>query len=109
MTSILIYSIAGALLFSVGMGGMFVCTHPFRKILAMNLAGSGVFLVFLAMAQRHPDTPPDPVPQALVLTGIVVAVSATAVALALSGRVIALANDHQPPERSHGAQECETE
>ena len=46
------------------------------------------FLVLVGLAQRH-DVP-DPVPQAMVLTGIVVAVAATALALALTRRLHAL-------------------
>lgn len=49
--------------------------------------GGGVFHVLVAVAYRGLDTAPDPVPQALVLTGIVVAVSATAFALALGQRL----------------------
>ena len=47
--------------------------------------GSGAFLVFVGLAQR--DGAVDPVPQAMVLTGIVVAVAATALALALARRL----------------------
>jgi len=49
--------------------------------------GAGVFHVLVAVAYRGLDAAPDPVPQALVLTGIVVAVSATALALALGQRL----------------------
>jgi len=44
--------------------------------------GSGVFLVMIALAARH--DPSDPLLVALVVTGLVVAVSATALALRLS-------------------------
>lgn len=49
--------------------------------------GAGVFHVLIAVAYRGLDTPPDPVPHALVLTGIVVAVSATALALTFGQRL----------------------
>ena len=58
-----------------------------RKLIALNVMGAGVFHVLVAVAYRGLDAGPDPVPQALVLTGIVVAVSATALALALSQRL----------------------
>ena len=45
--------------------------------------------MLIAVAYRGPGVAPDPVPQALVLTGIVVAVSATALALALARRLTA--------------------
>jgi len=56
-------------------------------VLALNVMGAGVFLVLIAVAYRGAGTPADPVPHALVLTGIVVAVSATALALALGKRL----------------------
>lgn len=62
-----------------------------RKILALNVMGSGVFLLLGSFARRNgefgPTGPPDPVPHAMVLTGIVIAVSATALALALARRI----------------------
>jgi multicomponent Na+:H+ antiporter subunit C len=58
-----------------------------RKILALNILGSGVFMLLTALARRSGGAEPDPVPHAMVLTGIVVAVSATAFALALARRV----------------------
>lgn len=61
-------------------------SHLLRRILAFNIMGSGVFLVMVGLAQHSPPSNSqgsnvDPVPQALVLTGIVVAVAATALAL----------------------------
>ena len=59
--------------------------HPLRKILAFNLLGSGVFLMFGVIARKGAAAglAADPVPQAMVITGIVVAFSATALAVAL--------------------------
>ena len=87
MTPALLYGLAGAALVGVGVYGLAVRTHLLRRILALNVIGSGVFLVFVAMAYRTPGGAPDPVPHAMVLTGIVVAISATAVALALTIRL----------------------
>ncbi len=58
-----------------------------RKLIALNVMGAGVFHVLVAVAFRGTDVAPDPVPHALVLTGIVVAVSATALALTLGQRL----------------------
>jgi multicomponent Na+:H+ antiporter subunit C len=96
MTSGLIYALAGALLFVLGMGGVILLAHPLRKILAFNLMGSGAFLVLVGLAQR--DGSVDPVPQAMVLTGIVVAVAATALALALARRLLALQRGARAPQ-----------
>ncbi|RME11707.1 MAG: Na+/H+ antiporter subunit C [Aquificota bacterium] len=54
-----------------------------KRLITVNILGSGVFLFFISTAKRVPGDNPDPVPHALVLTGIVVAVSATALAVSL--------------------------
>jgi multicomponent Na+:H+ antiporter subunit C len=87
MTPGLIYALVGIVLFVLAAGGVILLTDPVRRILAFNLMGSGVFLVLVGLAQR--DGQVDPVPQAMVLTGIVVSVAATALALALARRLAA--------------------
>jgi multicomponent Na+:H+ antiporter subunit C len=71
----------------VGLGLYGLITHPqlLRKIVAFNLLGSGVFLLFGAIARRGAAAGigADPTPQALVITGVVVAFAATALAVAL--------------------------
>jgi multicomponent Na+:H+ antiporter subunit C len=81
-----VYALGALALFSIGLYGMIVCRHLVRKVIALNFAGSGVFMLLVAFARRAPDTA-DPVPQAMVLTGIIVAFAATAFALALVLRV----------------------
>ncbi len=81
MSTVAIYLLTGGLLFVIGLHGLIVRRSLLRKILALNIMDSGVFMVLLSLAAR--SDPPDPVPQAMVLTGIVVAVSATALALVL--------------------------
>jgi multicomponent Na+:H+ antiporter subunit C len=78
----LLYALAGVLLFVLGTAGAILLPHLMRKILAFNVMGSGAFLVLVGVAQRGGVV--DPVPQAMVLTGIVVAVAATALALGLA-------------------------
>ena len=87
MTSISLYLLTGIVLFVLG--AVYLAIHPklMGKIMAVNIAGSGVFLVFIAAANRVSNEMPDPVPHAMVLTGIVVAVSATAVALAFVSKL----------------------
>jgi multicomponent Na+:H+ antiporter subunit C len=79
------YGLCGSLLIGIGMYGLIVNPQPLRKILSFNLIGSGVFLLFGVVARRGAalGMGGDPVPQALVITGIVVAFSATALAVAL--------------------------
>jgi len=88
MSSGLLFAATGCLIFALGLGGVMLLDHLLRRILAFNLMGSGAFLVLVGLAQR--DGTPDPVPQAMVLTGIVVAVAATALALTLARRWHAL-------------------
>jgi len=85
MTTGIVFAITGALLFAAGIAYIFLVDHSIRRILAFNVMGSGVFLILVGLAQR--DGASDPVPQAMVLTGIVVAVAATALALALVRRL----------------------
>lgn len=73
-----IYGLAGIALFSLGLRMVFSRAALLRRILAINVAGAGLFLLLIAVAYRGTATVPDPVPHALVLTGIVVAFSATA-------------------------------
>jgi len=84
-----LYLLGGAILFALGLHALVARRHLVIKVLALNVMGSGVFMVLLALAARG-GAEPDPVPHALVLTGIVVAVSATAFALALILRVKAV-------------------
>lgn len=87
ITEPVIYGLAGVGLFSLGFRGAFSHVSLLRRVLAINVAGAGLFLLLIAVAYRGPEMAPDPVPHALVLTGIVVAVSATALALALGRRL----------------------
>ena len=85
MTAALLFWLAGSGLIGLAVYGLIVNPHPLCKLLAMNLLGSGVFLLFGVIARRGAAAGlgGDPVPQALVITGIVVAFSATAIAVAL--------------------------
>lgn len=81
-----VYAFGAVALFAIGLHGIIVCRHLVRKVIAVNLAGSGVFMLLVALGRRAPEAV-DPVPQAMVLTGIVVAFAATAFALALVRRI----------------------
>ena len=102
MTYLSIYSLLGVGLFILGLYALIVHAHLLRKILAINVMGSGVFLILVALAARHQNTPPDPVPHAMVITGIVVAVSATALALGLMLRVYAVAGTETQDDGKRG-------
>jgi len=74
-----------AALVGIGLYGVLTHAEPLRRLLAFNLLGSGIFLVFGVVARRGgaAGLGADPVPQALVITGLVVAFAATTVAVAL--------------------------
>lgn len=87
MSASLLYCSVGVLIFVIGLTGVVWYGHLLRKVLAINLMGTGIFMFFIALSQRSPDGIADPVPHAMVLTGIVVAVSATALLLSLIVRL----------------------
>jgi multicomponent Na+:H+ antiporter subunit C len=89
MTSALLYSATGVVLFGIGLLGLIVAPHIIKKVLAINIAGIGVFMIFVANAAGT-DGVTDPVPHAMVLTGIVVAIAGTALALSLACKIKAL-------------------
>ena len=85
MSAVILYGFCSAMLVGMGLFGLITHPQPLRKILAFNLIGSGVFLLFGVVARRGAAAGfgGDPVPQALVITGLVVAFAATALAVAL--------------------------
>lgn len=88
MITTLLYSLAGLILFGMGFYTLIIHSHPLRKILAVNVMATGVFLILVATAYIPLGQGlVDPVPHAMVLTGIVVSVSVTALALILACRV----------------------
>lgn len=83
MTPADFYALIGVGLFVMGLYTLILRRQDLQRILSLNVMGTGVFMVLVTTAL---DGSPivDPVPHAMVLTGIVVAVSATAFALALT-------------------------
>lgn len=98
MSAPFIYALAGVGLFSLGFYALVMHAHLLRKILALNVMGSGVFVMLVALARRSSEAP-DPVPHAMVITGIVVAVSATALALGLMLKVEAATGRARLPDQ----------
>lgn len=90
MSGATLFGLCGAALAGLGLYGVIVHPHPLRKILAFNLVGGGVFVILGIVARRGAAAgfASDPVPQALVITGIVVAFAATALAVALVLRLL---------------------
>ena len=85
-----LFALCACMLIGIGLYGLIVLPHPLRKLVAFNVMGSGVFVLFGALAKRGAaaGVAAEPVPQALLITAIVVAFAATAVAVALLLRLI---------------------
>ena len=93
------YYVAAVILFSIGFVTLFLHPNLIKKIIGMNLMDTAVFLFLAAMGYVEGGKAPmveagvpaeayvNPVPGGLVLTGIVVAVSTTALFLALTHRL----------------------
>jgi multisubunit Na+/H+ antiporter MnhC subunit len=86
-------------LVAIGAAGLVVCTHLYRMVLALAVAEAGGNLLLVSAGYRWDAVAPillggsapgpmvDPVPQALVLTSIVIGVGVQALAVALLIRV----------------------
>jgi multicomponent Na+:H+ antiporter subunit C len=94
MTTATIYALAGIALVGIGLYRLVTTGELLRRVVALNVASGGAGVVLVAAAYRAPPAPSDPVPHALVITGIVVVVSTTAVALALIRRL----HDEEAPK-----------
>lgn len=77
----LLWTLGGSGLLLAGLWAFVLRESLLRKILAFNVMGSGAFLMLMGFAQQA-DTDRT-MPEILVITGIVVAVSATALGLRL--------------------------
>jgi multicomponent Na+:H+ antiporter subunit C len=100
----LIYGITGIVLFALGIRALLLQSALLRRVLAVNIMGAGVFMVLITIAYHGREFATDPVPQALVLTGIVVAVSATALALVL-GRKLSESDSSERDNPNEGKDE----
>ena len=93
------FYVTAVLLFSVGLAALLLHPNLIKKIIGLNLMDTAVFLFLAAMGYvdggKAPMVEPgaeaapyiNPVPGGLGLTGIVVAVSTTALFLALTHRL----------------------
>ena len=96
MNALQLYTILGVAVFLLGLHGLMMTIDSIRRLIAVNLMGAGTFIVMVALAGRV--SPPDPVLHALVVTGLVVAISATAFALRLI--TASLHIEHEPQDLS---------
>lgn len=92
----LIYGLAGLAMFGLGLYRAMTSGAPLRRVLALKICAVGASFLLIVAAWRIAPEGIDAVPHALVITGIVVMVSAMAVALALIRRLRAL--EEGPPD-----------
>lgn len=89
---------ASVVLFCIGLYVLIAKNNLIKKFLGLNIMETAVFAFIVALGVVEGGDPPimapdtqapfaSPIPQALVLTGIVVAVSTTALALSLIIRI----------------------
>ena len=85
MSETTLFGLGASALVGLGLYGFVIHPEPLRKLLAFNLVSSGVFLLFGVIARRGAAAGMggDPIPQAIVITGIVVAFAGSALAVGL--------------------------
>jgi multicomponent Na+:H+ antiporter subunit C len=87
-----------AALFAIGTYMVVAKSNLLKKLIGLNIMQTAVFAFLVAFGRTHGADPPvlgpstappyaDPLPQAMVLTGIVVAVAVSAVALSLIAQI----------------------
>lgn len=81
------FALVGAAVVALSVYPLVLARDLLRRIVAANSLGTGVFIILVALGYRGQDVQADPVPHALVLTGIIVALSATGLALALAAAI----------------------
>jgi multicomponent Na+:H+ antiporter subunit C len=89
MSEATLFGLGAAALVGLGLYGFIIQPEPLRKLLAFNVLGSGVFVLFGVIARRGATVGmgSDPIPQAIVITGIIVAFAGSALAVALLVRL----------------------
>lgn len=104
MTSTLIYGVAAVAITAIALHGTITASSNLRRIVALNLLGAATFLLLGMVARRGAtaDLPVDPIPQALVITGIVVAFAGTALAVALLRRLAETEEGARARDDRHG-------
>lgn len=108
MTTAQFFAIIAIGVIGVGLHALIIVPHLLRKLMALNIVGVGIFLFLIALASRTSSGEPDPVPQAMVLTGIVVSISATALMTALIRRYVALTGKTELTNRTDEAPSDDT-
>jgi multicomponent Na+:H+ antiporter subunit C len=91
-----VFALAALGLVGLGLWGVITAPTLFRRLLSVNVMANGTLMFLVAVARLDTSRDADPLPHAMVLTGIVVAVSVTALGLGLVRRVHRLERDARP-------------
>lgn len=91
------YQVFAVILFGIGFTALFLHRNLFKKVIGLNIMDGSVYLFLASSGYVEGGLAPmitqedalyiNPIPTGLVLTGIVVSVSVTAVSLALVQRL----------------------
>ncbi len=94
------YYLVAIILFVIGVHTMLTHANLIKKVIAMNIMDTAVFLLFVSIGYVHGGVSPildvtapgsevyvNPLPTALILTGIIVALSVSAYALSLAVKI----------------------
>lgn len=83
----------GIALFFIGMYGLIARRNIIKSVISMGIIQSGIILFFLTINYTKTSIPPigknidqitsDPVPQALMITAVIIGISITAVSLTM--------------------------
>jgi len=92
-----LYTLCAILLFAIGLLGFLLNSDFIRKLLGLNVIGIAIFMLLLAAANTYPNAV-DPIPHAMVLTGIIVAAAGTALGLNLASKIARFARLVQKEE-----------
>lgn len=82
-----LFLLLGVALAVLGIVRMLLTRDLIGRVIGLNIASGGVLMVLLTVAVRSGPTVPDALPHAMVLTGIVITVSVTALAVVLIRRI----------------------
>ena len=93
MSTLLVFNLVAVALFAAGLRGVLLRKSVIAQIISINVCGCGLFLWMVTLAFRGNGESANALMHGLVLTGIVVAVSASALALAINSRIRATDNE----------------
>ena len=80
-----LFTVVAIVVAVLGVVRLLTCRDLIQRIIALNVASGGVLMTLLVVATQTGD--PDAVPHALALTGIVITVSVTGLALVIVRKI----------------------